>query len=734
MTGNVLVQKKLSLQVETPLGKEALILMDMEGVESLSTPFYFNLRMYSSSPNLNASHILGKSSTIVIRHERKVRYINGVIGEFVQGPTIGHPLVKESRRHLEEAEVTLYYAKLYPLFWLAQFNGDCRIFQNEDTLKIIKKVLSEYKVTPLKDATHRQGRKVREYCVQYNESAFAFVSRLLESEGIFYFFEHENGKHTLIIGDEPSAHPNIKEGNKISYVNSEFTAVPFDVVFNCDIINSTVLGGFASTDFNYTTPKTSLLAQSKGHGIGGIHFEYPGHYQQHSVGEGVTNIRLQAYESSQKILKGKSTVPFFSAGHKFHLVDHNAREVNGEYVLQTVRHRAQYDVEKETFLYENEFEAFPSKTHYRPPLRTPHPRIYGSQTAIVTGKKEEEIYTDNYSRIKVKFHWDRHGKNDETSSCWIRVATAWAGTHWGTLYTPRIGQEVVISFLNGDPDKPLVTGSVYNADHMPPYRPSEATKATMKSNTSKGGKGFNELRFEDKKDKEEIWIHAQKDMNIDIINDRNTKIEKGNCKTIIEAGDRDVTLEGKEVKDENPGGPAKRGNDNLTIKKGSRTVKIQGQGSGKGNHTLEITKGDKTVTITKGDEKTTLDKGNRSVKLAMGDESHEINGNYTRKVTKNYTLEVVGNLTIKATGNITIESAKSISEKAGMNFSEEAGMNFNAKAGMNFTIKAGMGLTAEGGMNTNIKAGAMMSLKAGAMGSYEAGAILSLKGAMVKIN
>lgn len=725
MTGNVLTQKDLSIKIETPLGEEALIVMEMEGVESLSTPFSFSLHMYGESPNLDAKHVLGKSTTITIKGGKNTRFINGIVGEFVQGPTIGRPKKHESRSRLQEMEVTLYYAKIYPLFWLAQFNGDCRIFQNEDTLKIIKTVLSENKVSPLKDSVRQRGKTVREYCVQYNESAFNFVSRLLESEGIFYFFEHERESHTLVIGDEISVHPDMKEEKEVPYVNSEFTAVPFGAVYDCDFITTTVLEGFASTDFNYTTPKANLLSQSKGHGIGGMHFEYPGFYQNHSEGENIANVRIQAYENPQRILRGRSTVPFFTTGYKFHLVNHDREDANGEFILHTVRHRGRFEEEKGVFLYENEFEAFPASTVYRPPRKTPEPRIFGAQTAIVTGKKEEEIYTDKYSRIKVHFHWDRHGKSDETSSCWIRVATGWSGAQWGTLFTPRIGQEVVVTFLNGDPDRPLVTGSVYNADHMPPYRPEEPTKATIKSNTSKGGKGFNELRFEDKKDKEEIYLHAQKDWNTLVINDRNTTLQKGNCKTTIEAGDRDVTLHGKDAKDENPGGPTERGNDFLTLDKGSRTVKLLGKGPKKGTHTLDITKGDRILTIKKGDEKVKLDEGNKSVELAMGNETHKVNGNYNRTVMKNYTLKVTGNLTIEATGTITIKSAQTITQQAAMSFS--------VKAGMSYTLKAGMGISAEAGMNASIKSGAMMSFKAGAIGMYEAGGILQLKGSLVMV-
>lgn len=643
MPGTLKTEDHLYISLETPLGKDVLILTEIEGTECLSTPFEFRLEMYAHTPTVDAKKILGKEATISLKFKEKTRYINGVIGEFVQGPTLGRPL---SKRDLEMEEITYYTAKLYPTFWVAQFNSDCRIFQNQDALKIIKTLFHEHHIRDVKDLTRTRGRKTREYCVQYNESAFDYISRLLEAEGIFYFFEYADNKHTLVLGDSESANPSLIHGEKVEYARGEMTYHPFNVAFDCHIRETTVPSAFASSDFNYTTPKTNLTAHTKGKGLGGEVFKYPGKYQVHEVGENITTLRIQARENPQKTLQGRSTVPFFISGYKFKLSGHERPDVNTNYVLHVVHHKARYDEELGKFLYENSFEAYPSSVPFRPPLRTPHPKIYGSQTAIVTGKKDEEIWTDNYSRIKVKFHWDRHGKDDETSSCWIRVATLWAGAQWGVLYTPRIGQEVVVSFLNGDPDRPLVTGSVYNADHMPPYRASDPTKATIKSNTSKGGKGFNEFRYEDKKGHEEIYIHAQKDMNIDIINDRTTKIEKGNCTTTIMAGDRTVTLQGKSEKDENPGGPSKRGNDFLTI-----------------------------------------EKGNRTVILKKGNELHKVTGNYTRTVTKDYTLKVDGNLTIDVTGNITIKSKQNIMAKSTMNTMIKAGIAMNLKSTM-MTLKA----------------------------------------------
>lgn len=726
MPGTLKNEEKLYISLETKLGKDILILTKLDGFESLSEPFEFELEMYAHTPNLSAEKILGGEATITLKFKEKTRYIHGIIGEFVQGLTIARPRIRENGRVLQETEITYYKAKLYPRYWFTQFNSNCRIFQNESTINIAKKVFQETDVRDVKDLTKTHGHKAREYCVQYNESVFNFTSRLFEAEGIFYFFEHQKDKHTLILGDQSSIFPSLPTGEEISYSRTKITALSYAVVYECQLSRTTVPNAYASSDFDYETPRTNLTAMTKGKGLGGEVFKYPGNYQVQKIGEDVTTLRIQAEEMPQISLRGESNVPFFLSGYTFKLTKHESMDFNISYVLYKVHHTALYDEEQEGFLYRNTFIAFPKNVPFRPPLVTPCPKIYGSQTAIVTGKKNEEIWTDKYSRIKVKFHWDRFGKDDETSSCWIRVATLWAGSQWGVLYTPRIGQEVVVSYLDGNPDRPLITGSVYNAENMPPYRAEDPTKATIKSNTSKGKKGFNELRFEDKKDHEEIYVHAQKDVKIDIINDRTTTLQKGNCTTTIDAGNRTVTLKGNSEKDENPGGPSQRGNDFLTIDKGNRTVKLLGKGSGKGTDTLEITKGDHIVTLDQGDETITLKEGDRTVKLEKGNETHEIIGSYTRKVTKDYTLTVDGNLTINVTGNITLKSGQNMVQKAGANLMVQAGQNIVQESGTDTMLKAGANMVLQ---NT------MMTLKASGMGIVDAGGILTIKaGAIVTIN
>ncbi len=270
----------------------------------------------------------------------------------------------------------------------------------------------------------------------------------------------------------------------------------------CELIGEVVAGSYAATDYNFKAPSTSLLSQASGGGAKLALFEYPGGYADKSAGDAIATRRIEAEEGVARRLAGSSFCRAFTAGHAFQIVQHERSDVNGEYLLLAVTYSADNDE------YQNSFEAMPTQSPFRPARVTPRPIIAGAQTAVVVGKSGEEIWTDEFGRIKVQFHWDRYGKRDENSSCWIRVAQSWAGKGWGSWYLPRVGQEVVVSFLGGDPDRPLGTGSVYNADQTVPYAlPGEQTKSTLLSRSSKGGSAGNELRFEDRKDSEELFMH-----------------------------------------------------------------------------------------------------------------------------------------------------------------------------------------------------------------------------------
>ena len=420
--------------------------------------------------------------------------------------------------------------------------------------------------------------------------------------------------------------------------------------------------------------------------------------------------RIEALEVPGKILSGEGYCRAFIAGYKFDLTGYDRSDVNTTYTLRRLTIQANQK------RYTNRFEAFPATVPFRPPRVVPKPKIYGSQTAIVVGKSGEEIWPDEYGRVKVQFHWDQVGEMDENSSCWIRVAQVWAGKTWGTLFTPRMGTEVIVSFLDGDPDRPIIIGTVYNATQTVPYPlPDDKNKSTIKTYSTKEGKAGNEIRFDDTKDAEELYFHAQKDHTIKVENDRK----------------KDVL-----------------GLETITVTK-DRTTTIS-----EGNESLTVTKGDRTITVSEGAETHSV-KDKRDLTVT-GAETHTSEDKFTHKVTKNYELKVSGDLTITVDGAITISSGKDVSMEASMAFSSkagteltneagttltnDAGTDLTNKAGMNLTNKAGMDLTNKGGMNLTNEAsmaltnkGLTVETKGSASGTVDGGGMLSLKGGLVKI-
>ena len=330
------------------------------------------------------------------------------------------------------------------------------------------------------------------------------------------------------------------------------------------------------------------------------------------------------------------------------LKDHPRADWNKKFNLYRVHHRIRQDAGEGEELYESEFVAFPNTVPFRAPRVTPKPLIYSTQTAIVTTKSGEEIWCDEYGSIKVHFHWDQRGTKDEKSSCWIRVAQLWAGNKWGGVFTPRIGMEVVVTFLDGDPDRPLITGCVYNGKNANPYAKSEPTKSTIKSDTTKGGGGFNEFRYEDKKGSEQIFLHAQKDWDSEVEHSRTLLIKTGDDTSTIKKGQRKVTLNGEDT-----------GHDTLTLDKGNRMVELKGSGT---TNTLSITNGDDIIKISKGNQKTTLDNGDQTINIT-GNRSATISKNDTLKVTGNLDIQVTGNINIKSSANITMEATGNLTMK-----------------------------------------------------------------------
>ena len=502
-------QENRLMAIATPLGDDAVLLSSLSGEEGISRLFRFDLELLSSSESIDFQAVIGQNATVRLTlADGSDRYFNGYISRFAQG---GH-----------HGDLISYNAQIVPWLWFLTRTSDCRIFQQKKVPDIVKQIFDEmgfkdYKLQLYGDFVER------EYCVQYRETDFNFVSRLLEEEGIFYFFEHQNGVHTLILANDPSAHKPCPDQPQARYAGaSGGAAQEDDVVHEWHVQQELRPGIYAQADYNFEQPSQPLKASVAGKSPYEIYDYHPGEYRKPPEGDGLARTRLQELEGTGLIARGASDCRAFTSGYRFDLTDHYRGDMNQAWVLTVVRHsatqpgdfRSQGASAQAGIHYENHFECIPYSTPFRPARATPHPVVQGSQTAVVVGPSGEEIFVDKYGRVKVQFHWDREGKNDENSSCWIRVSQAWAGKKWGAMFIPRIGQEVIVDFLEGDPDQPIITGRVYNAEQIPPYNlPDEKTKSTVKSLSSKGGAGFNEFRFEDKKGSEQIFIHAEKDLH-----------------------------------------------------------------------------------------------------------------------------------------------------------------------------------------------------------------------------
>jgi type VI secretion system secreted protein VgrG len=538
-------QENRLIAIDTPLGKDALLLAGIRGTEAISAPFSFELVMLSENHKIAFQEVVGKAVTAsIVLPDGSKRFWNGIVSRFSQGRGGGE--------EGGDPRFSAYQATMVPWLWLLLLTTNSRIFQKLSTPDIVEKIFKEKGFSDFK--MRLQGTyEPREYCVQYRETDFNFVSRLLEEEGIYYFFEHEDGKHTMIIADAPAEHKPCPRQERAYYQISAGARLEKDVITGLEAFREIRPVKVSLSDFNFTIPNTSLEANAPSkHKTGHAELEiydYPGFHESKSEGDRQARLRMEEEEARMTRMAGLSTCRAFTSGYRFTLTGFYRSDMNDkEYVLTSVAHEAsqEFHGEGSGLSYNNYFTCIPFEVRFRPRRVAEKPAVHGSQTAIVVGPKGEEIYTDEHGRVKVQFHWDREGKRDENSSCWIRVSQPWAGAGWGSLNIPRIGHEVVVDFIEGDPDRPIITGSVYHGQNRPPYPlPDEKTKSTLKSESTIGGGGFNEIRFEDKKGKEEIFVHGQKDYNTVVKNNtthKTTKVHTIKAEEILVEGDKKVTI------------------------------------------------------------------------------------------------------------------------------------------------------------------------------------------------
>ncbi|HET6332311.1 MAG TPA: type VI secretion system tip protein TssI/VgrG [Polyangiales bacterium] len=635
-------------KVATSLGDEMLVLANMSGQEALGRPFKYELDLFSLDANISLEDIIGTSVTVQIElQEGKYRFINGIASSFA--------CVGMSGRF------TRYHATLRPWFWLLTRSTDCRIFQNETVPDVIKKVFRDHGAS---DFDENLGRSYRqwEYIVQYRESAFNFVTRLMEQEGIYYYFKHEDGKHTLYLTDYYSGHKTAEGYEEIPY----FPPLPGeqrerDHIDGWRVSQEIQAGRFALNDFNFKMPKAGMVTALNAPTNKGEFevYDYPGEYDELSDGEDYTRVRMEQAASRYEIVEGQGNARGLSVGSHFVLSNHPRKDQNREYLvtmatmtLDTGEHETTIHRTGHEPTYRCSFNALETNTPFRPARTTPKPEISGPQTAVVVGGPGDEIYTDSFGRVKVKFHWDRSETKNEMSSCWIRVAQIWAGTNWGAVHIPRVGHEVVVEFIEGDPDRPLVTGRVYNANNMPPYDlPQHKTQSGVKSRSSKGGAltNFNELRFEDKKGEEQLFVQAEKNMDTLVKNDQTLTVKANRKKDITKDETTTIGQNRKELVTLNE--TIEIGGDRAETVTGSEKIDIV---AGRTEHVI-------------GPESITLDAGRTTT--ILGGDTETITGNVTTNITGMRTETVTGMVTQTATGGFIINTpaAVTISAAGGFN-------------------------------------------------------------------
>jgi len=499
-------------------GEDDLLIAEMAGHEAMSQLFEFRLRLLSSRDDIDPRRIIGKPAILRIeawdtRYMGGERHWNGVVSRFQ----------RTGRASSAEGEdLYAYECDIVPWFWFMTQHEDCRIFQGKTVREIIEAIFEEFDYSDFRFDLH-EDHPALDYCTQYHETTFDFISRLVEREGIHYYFRHndaEESRHLLVFTDHNRGNPAL-EPSTLPF-HHEGTAEDYDAIRTLALDQQMRTRKVTLGDWDFERKRLLRENTPTVLSIGADRdlerYRYPGAFVDPEVGKYRSRVLMEAEEAGHMRFRGDSQARTLAPGHTFTLEDHPFDEFNIEYMVLSVWHHGRNNLGNDGAAeYGNEFTLHPHAVTWRAPLSTPKGLVRGPQTALVTGPAGEELHVDQHGRIKVQFHWDRQGQYDDHSSCWVRVAQAWAGNGYGTMFIPRVGMEVVVDFLEGDPDQPLVTGCVYNGINKPPYDlPAHATRSTIKTLSSKGGGGTNELRFEDKKGSEEVFLQAQKHLVVNV--------------------------------------------------------------------------------------------------------------------------------------------------------------------------------------------------------------------------
>jgi type VI secretion system secreted protein VgrG len=531
------------IRLKSALEAQGLVLFRMRGHEELGRLAQWDLELLAERSDLAVATLLGSEVSLSIELPGGgEREFNGIVTAF----ELARPASTQPNRP------AAYRATVRPRLWLLTRGSHCRFFHDMTVPAIVSRVLTDYQI----DFDNRCSASYasREHCAQYRETDFEFVSRLLEHEGIYYYFEHHAGKHTLILADSSQVHTATPHYAQIPYRSQIAAPSEYECVYAWSCGGEVQAGIAEVNDYDFekpvqsaqqglltrarrTQPLDPALYVTQEHGAG---------YTQHDDAERYAQAHVQVHQAANERLSGRTSARGIWPGGLFTLSGHPRADQNAEYLVVSAQYELQSDTyltaqetASQPFVFDSSFTALRHDSAFRAARVTPRPRVAGPQTAVVVGPSGEEIYTDKYGRIKVQFHWEQFAppEGDQVlQRCWVRVAQAWAGQQWGAFFLPRVGQEVLVEFIEGDPDRPIVTGSVYNAAQMPPYAlPEHSARTTLKSNSTKGGNGFNEMRFDDTKGTEQLFFHAERNLDTYVKHDALYWI--GNQRHVIVKGD-----------------------------------------------------------------------------------------------------------------------------------------------------------------------------------------------------
>ncbi|HEY6642892.1 type VI secretion system Vgr family protein [Povalibacter sp.] len=702
------------ITLKSPLAADQLLVRAASVTEQLGQPFDIDLDLLSPDESLDFDDLLGREITLsVLLDSGEPRHFHAYIAEFAQVGRLG--------------DYATYRARAVPWLWFLTRTADCRIFQNLSVPEIVKQVFKEHGYTNVKDTLTKSYRK-RDYCVQYRETDFNFVQRLMEEEGIYYYFKHTDSTHTLVLTDSYSGHESFPSYETIEYFPpSENAQREKDHIHDWQRQRNVQPGKYVVMDYDFIKPraqlKTQYVQKRDFPKSDAEMFDYPGGFNISADGDHYARSRLESLQAQYERQTGTGNARGLATGSLFKLTGYPRKDQNKEYLIVGAVHRLHAgDYESGTSGtpddYTCSFDAIDAKEPFRTPITTRKPVVGGPQTATVTGPSGEEIHTDKYGRVKVQFHWDREGKRDEQSSCWVRVSQIWAGKNWGWMSIPRMGQEVVVDFLEGDPDQPLITGRVYNADNMPPFDlPGNKTQSGLRTRSTLNGTAdnCNEIRFEDKKGSEQLFIHAEKNQDIEVESDETHWVGHDRSKTV----DHDETTHVKHDRTETVDN-----NESITIGK-DRTENVGSNESITiGSNRTESVGSDESISI--GKNRTKSVGSSESVSIGK-DQSFSVGANRTASVGKDDSVSVSANRTSQIGKNDDLTVGGDRAASIGKNDALSVAKNLTINAGDQITIKTGSAsitmkkdgtivikgkdITLEGSGKINVKASSDVVLK-----------------------